>query len=378
MSRRAIPFLLIFLAGLALALARGPLATTVRAEEPTKPASAPDASRPSTGADAGPAASTSPDPASGPKGARPKAAKEEDDKGSDPKPKEKERPASKKDITQLKGYDPGGGQGRTLYEVPIEGTIDLGLAPFVERVIERASSEDIVLIRVKTFGGRVDAAVRIRDALLDSRAATVAYVDRRAISAGALISLACHTLVMGPGASIGAATPVQQGKSGEMEKTSEKVVSYMRAEMRSTAEARGRRADLAEAMVDADIEIKGVTEKGKLLTLTTERALELGLADATATDFEATVRLLNLGDADRVRLDTHWAEKVARVLTDPVVSSLLMTFGFLRATAGLSDRWAGSSACCSSSWASMLPTWPAGRSSSSSCSASSCSWSRSS
>ncbi len=230
---------------------------------------------------------------------------------------------------RLKGYDPEGGAGKILYEVDVEGTIDLGLAAFVERVADRATANDVLLVRIKTFGGRVDAAVRIRDALLGAAATTVVYVDRRAISAGALISLAADTLIMSPGSSMGAATPVQGTPTGEMKPTSEKVVSYMRAEMRSTAEAKGRRKDLAEAMVDADIEIDGVTPKGKLLTLTGERALELGIIDAVLADYGSVIAHLNLGAAERVRVDTHWAEKLARLLTDPMVSSLLMVFGFL-------------------------------------------------
>lgn len=229
----------------------------------------------------------------------------------------------------LKGYDANGGKGKHLFVVPIEETIDLGLAHFVERVVKQATPNDIVLLRIKTFGGRVDAAVRIRDALLAASAPTVAYIDRRAISAGALISLACDTIIVSRGASIGAATPVEQGSDGEMKATSEKVVSYMRAEMRATAEAKGRRADLAEAMVDADIEIKGVIEKGKLLTLTSDKALELKLADAVVEDLQGAFAVLNIAQAKQVDAETHWAEKIARFLTDPVVSSLLMTFGFI-------------------------------------------------
>lgn len=229
----------------------------------------------------------------------------------------------------LKGYDPKGGEGKRIFVVPIGGTIDLGLASFVHRVVGEAKQGDVVLLDIKTFGGRVDAAVQIRDELLGAKATTVAFVDQRAISAGALISLAADTIIMTPGASIGAATPVQMGGDGEAQPTSEKVVSYMRAEMRATAEAKGRRADLAEAMVDPDVEVKGVIEKGKLLTLTTERALELGLADGRAADLDGAIALLNLQGAQREYRDTHWAERLARALTDPMVSSLLMTFGVL-------------------------------------------------
>jgi membrane-bound serine protease (ClpP class) len=255
-------------------------------------------------------------------------AKEED--RPDPKIDKARLPAEKAtDPKTIEGYDPGGGAGKKIYIMPIEGTIDLGLAPFVERVVQDASKNDVILLRMKTFGGRVDGAVRMRDALLDAEATTVVYIDHRAISAGALISLACDTIIMSPGASIGAATPVQAGGGGEMKPTSEKVVSYMRAEMRSTAEAKGRRGDLAEAMVDSDVEIEDVTPKGKLLTLTGNEALRLELADATAATFEDAISLLNLEQATRVEADTDWAEKLARILTDPIISSLLMTFGVL-------------------------------------------------
>src|SRR5687768_13742921 len=103
-----------------------------------------------------------------------------------------------------------------VYVAPVEGIIDLGLAPFVQRVLDEASAAGAaaVVLEINTFGGRVDAAVKIRDALLGAQVPTVAYVNRRAISAGALISLAAQHLVMAPGATLGAATPVMAGEPG--------------------------------------------------------------------------------------------------------------------------------------------------------------------
>src|SRR5690606_23486682 len=108
---------------------------------------------------------------------------------------------------------------------------------------------------------------------------------------------------------------------GEMQPTSEKVVSYMRAEMGATAAANGRPRMIAEAMVDADVEIKGVVEKGKVLTLTTERAVELKVAEDVARSVPDALALLNLAEATLAEQETHWAESLARFLTDPVVSS---------------------------------------------------------
>ena len=106
-----------------------------------------------------------------------------------------------------------------VFRVPIEGTIDHGLAPFVARVVEEASEIEgsVVLLDIDTFGGRVDAAVLIRDVLLESPVRTVAFIHPRAISAGALISLACENIVIAPGGSIGAATPIYAGGGAEEE-----------------------------------------------------------------------------------------------------------------------------------------------------------------
>jgi membrane-bound serine protease (ClpP class) len=217
-----------------------------------------------------------------------------------------------------------------VHHIAIHGVIDLGLAPFVSRVLAEVDSTATVLLDIDTFGGRVDAAVQVRDALLEADAYSIAFVHPRAISAGALISLACNTIAVAPGASIGAATPVTGGgAAGKMEAADEKVISYFRAEMRATAERRGRRGDIAEAMVDPDIEIEGVIEKGKLLTLTTSSALELGIADLEAANVDALLDALGLGDAPVIEQHINWAERAARVISHPVLSSFLLSIGFL-------------------------------------------------
>jgi len=221
---------------------------------------------------------------------------------------------------------------RVVYVAPIEGVIDLGLAPFVRRAVDEAANAGAaaLVLEVNTFGGRVDAAVQIRDALLDSRVKTVAYVNKRAISAGALISLAAEHLVMAGGGTIGAATPVQAGQPGAAaQPVQEKTVSYVRKEFRATAESRKRPPLLAEAMVDADVAIRGVIAKGKLLTLTTDEALKHKLADFRADTLEGALERLGLGGAELRRLAPNWAENVVRFLTHPVVSSLLISIAMV-------------------------------------------------
>ena len=219
-----------------------------------------------------------------------------------------------------------------VYVVPIEGVIDLGLAPFVSRVLDEAtrSGAAAVVLEIDTFGGRVDAAVQIRDALLESKLLTVAFVDKRAISAGALIALSAQKLAMAPGGTIGAAAPVQAGVPGAAAlPVEEKTVSYVRKEFGATAEARQRPQLLAEAMVDADVEVPGVVEKGKLLTLTTDEALKHKVADLRADTLDDLLEQLGLTGAELLRPAPHWAEQLLRLLTHPVLSSLLISIGMV-------------------------------------------------
>jgi membrane-bound serine protease (ClpP class) len=224
-------------------------------------------------------------------------------------------------------------QARTsiVYVIAIEGMIDLGLAPFLSRTIREAEEAGAaaVLLDINTFGGRVDAAVVMRDALLNARVRTIAFVNQRAISAGALIALACETLIMSKGGTIGAAAPVVGGGTGDTQPADEKAVSYVRKEFRATAETRNRPPEIAEAMVDADVEIPGIVEKGKLLTLTTSEALEHKVAELTADTVDAALEAAGVSGPEMRRARQTWAETLVRFLTHPVVSSLLMTVGLL-------------------------------------------------
>jgi membrane-bound serine protease (ClpP class) len=220
-----------------------------------------------------------------------------------------------------------------VYLVQISGTIEKGLAAFVDRVMVEAEAEgaDAVIFEIDTPGGALDAALVIRDAVLYSETRTIAFINPRAISAGALISLATDHIVMVEGGTIGAATAVDmQGN-----KASEKVISYFRNEMKATAEKTGRSTKLAEAMVDEDVDVEGLAPKGKLLTLTTREAVEQKIAEfqiASITEgdkLDEVLKLLGLDESTVVRKDINWAEQAVRWLTHPMVASLLMSLGFL-------------------------------------------------
>ncbi|MEZ4474997.1 MAG: hypothetical protein R3F60_30230 [bacterium] len=121
------------------------------------------------------------------------------------------RPFTPPELPPLPTLGEGDGVGQTVVVVPIRGTIDQGLAPYVKRSLEVAKSRGAraIVLDVDTFGGRVDAAVIIRDALLSAEVPVIAFVNRRAISAGALISYAADFIAFTNGASMGAATPIQ-------------------------------------------------------------------------------------------------------------------------------------------------------------------------
>jgi len=220
------------------------------------------------------------------------------------------------------------GRGDSVVIFPAQGNIDLGLSAFLERVLADAEGARVLVIDINTFGGRVDAAVQMRDRIMETEIPTVAYVHPRAISAGALIALSCDVIVVAPGASMGAATPIQV-EGGDAAPVEKKFVSYLRGEFRSTAESQGRDGKVAEAMVDADVEVEGLVGAEELLTLDGGQALEFGIADLQADDLPGLLKVLRLDAANRTDPEIAWAERLVRFLTDPIVGGLLMSIGML-------------------------------------------------
>ena len=216
-----------------------------------------------------------------------------------------------------------------VHIIDISGTIDLGIAAFLERQIDQAQSSGATafIVVMDTPGGRVDAAISMRDALLATDMPTITLVDTTALSAGALIALATDTIYMTPGAVIGAATPIN-GATGET--ADAKTISAVRGLFESTAEATGRDATYAAAMVDPDIEIAGILEQGDLLTLTASSAVESGLAAAEIAGLNDVLNDLGV-DTDSVDVATPGIlETISRFVTSPTVAGL-----FLLAAIGL-------------------------------------------
>lgn len=228
---------------------------------------------------------------------------------------------------------------KKVYVIPIQDVIDLGIPGLVNRGIDLAESNnaDLILFDIDTFGGRVDAATQIKDAIASTEIETIAFINRRAISAGSLISLSCDQIFMTEGATIGATSVVDMSGS----KQSEKSQSYMREEMAATAEKSGKNPEIARGMVDEELSfefliVEGDTltvtdiegrKEGKLITLTTELALKYGIADGKSESIEELLKSLNIEDYQITIVDENWSENVVRILTNPTVSSLLTTFG---------------------------------------------------
>lgn len=209
------------------------------------------------------------------------------------------------------GY-PANTKEKKVYHTLLKGTINKGLARDFEGVLKEAerTKAEALILEIDTFGGRLDSAVKIRDKLIDTEINTIAFINKKAISAGALISLATRHIVMAPGSTIGAATPIRL-TYWEERPASEKVISYFRKEMKSTAEANNHPGDIAEAMVDPDVKIEGVVEKGKLLTLTTKEAIRLKVAEHEAKNLEEVLTKFRLQGIEIEKRPIPWTEKAA-------------------------------------------------------------------
>jgi membrane-bound serine protease (ClpP class) len=217
------------------------------------------------------------------------------------------------------------GEAPPVHVLRVDGEIDLGLAALTERAVAEAEAAGAaaLVLRIDTPGGRLDAALRMRDVLLGAGILTVAYVDRDAFSAGALIAIAAERLHLAPGGVIGAATPVL----GDGQQADGKTVSAVRAVFRATALERGRDPAVAEAMVDAELVVDGLVRAGELLTLDVAQAQRVGYADGVDVDLAALLASLGLGDREVVEVRPALAERLVRVLTSGIVAGLLLTVG---------------------------------------------------
>ncbi len=224
-----------------------------------------------------------------------------------------------------------GGSASEVWLLRIDGEIGRGTVSFIRSGLAQAEAAGAaaVVFEFATPGGYLDAAMACRDLILGAGVHTVAYVNREAYSAGALLALACERIYFAPGGVMGAATPVYFDASGQMRTAPEKTISAVRALFRATAEERGRDPDVAEAMVDPDVEVPGLVGRGKLLTLTALSAAEWGYSDGAAASL--TALLAEAGLAGTVVREHHlrWVDSAVATLTTPWLASLLIAIGVL-------------------------------------------------
>lgn len=205
--------------------------------------------------------------------------------------------------------------------------IDAEIDPRTNRYSELALEEaeeigaDIIILEIDTYGGAVNDADDIRTRFLELEKPVWVFINKDAASAGALISIACDSIYMTPGASIGAATVVV-GTTGQA--APDKYQSYMRSIMRSTAEANGRDPKIAEAMVDQEIEIDSVTEAGKVLTFSTSEAIKNGFCEAEVKSVEEILERNGVENYVLVEFELGIAERIIKLFLNPVVSGILI------------------------------------------------------
>ena len=273
-----------------------------------------------------------------------------------------------------------------VYVVDIRNEIGSGLGTYISDGIQIAeeAGADAIIFDVDTPGGRVDSAVNIIRSIQDTQVPTIAFVNRQAISAGAMISIACNQIAMTSGGTIGDSAPVDiQGQE-----VGEKAISYIQGTIRATAERENRNPDIAEAMVDKELvlvklvdgqivkllpeeyiareeegeEMEILCAQGKLLTLSTKQALKYNFADAQAETltellaqyqivevsgtklpltekgierwqreygFSEVTPLKALEGARVVAVEATLADKIVFFLTNPLISSLLLSLGLL-------------------------------------------------
>lgn len=213
--------------------------------------------------------------------------------------------------------------GQRVFVIPVETEIDLSAFHHFKQGERKTleSDADLLLVKLNTYGGALDAADSIRTALLRCPLPTVAYVDVNAASAGALIALACDSVYMSPAASMGSATVV----NGAGEPMPEKYQSYMSTIMRATAEHHGRKTvgdstvwrrdpAIAASMVNPEVSV----------SLTASQAVDCGYADGIAPNLEAVLADLGMAGAEVSYYESTLTDDIMGFLANAAVRAILV------------------------------------------------------
>lgn len=226
-----------------------------------------------------------------------------------------------------------GGDGATVFVIPIKGMIERGLVYVIRRGVAQAEETDAaaIIVDMDTPGGRVDAAENIINILGRTKVPTYTLVNPNAISAGALIAMSTRHIYMTGGSRIGDAMPIMMSPGGGAQEMSEaheeKAVSYVASLIRSVAQENGHDPRLAECMVRRSIEYKigddVICKEGEILTLTNmeaERMVGEGeeqrrlLSAGTVEDLDGLLKTLGLAGAQIETVEATSAESMARYI----------------------------------------------------------------
>lgn len=225
-----------------------------------------------------------------------------------------------------------------VYHIEMRDEVNRGSWHLLREGFSEATAHgaELIILSINTYGGAVDMADSMRTLILNSPIPVWAFIDNQAASAGALISIACDSIYMREGASIGAATVVVA--TGEA--APDKYQSFMRSMMRSTAQAKGkhwvhtdkgdsvatyrRSPEIAQAMVDPSISVPGVVDSGKVLTLTAHEALELGMCEGIAENIQEILASYNIKAAPLHHYVAKPIDRFKSFMVHPVVSGLLI------------------------------------------------------
>ncbi|GKV68041.1 hypothetical protein NCCP2716_05390 [Sporosarcina sp. NCCP-2716] len=216
----------------------------------------------------------------------------------------------------------------TVYKVPVHGEVEKGLYAFLQRSFSEAADEgaDAIILDINTPGGFVDTAGEIAKLMDETKIPIIAYVNKRAMSAGAFLALHADKIYMAPNSKMGASAVIDS--AGNAADT--KAQSSWSADMMNAAESQGRDPKYALAMADPDVDVKEYRAgKGKLLTLTNKEAESVGYSEGTAADYAALLSEIDMQGADVITSAPTVSEKIARFITNPVVVPILLSLAGL-------------------------------------------------
>jgi membrane-bound serine protease (ClpP class) len=221
------------------------------------------------------------------------------------------------------GFLPAQQNRKKVFTFAIDEDIDPGMNRRVKLAMDQAETlkADVILIEMDTYGGAVTDADEIRTRILESKIPVYVFINKDAASAGALISIACDSIYMAPGASIGAATVVN-GTDGTA--APDKYQSYMRSMMRSTAEATGRNPQIAEAMVDEKLVVPGISDSSSVITFSVAEAIQNGFCEGEYTSTKEILAAQGLQSAEIIAYEEKTVDTIISFFLSPAVSGILI------------------------------------------------------